>query len=95
MNRKTEVRPTTGHINPFGLRLQPELKAKLEAAAQRNGRSLNTEIALRLELTVKAEETTSDEIDRQIGVELDFLRSELTRLNQEVASLKQKVSLGS
>lgn len=37
------------NINPFGLRLQPEIKAKLEEAAERNKRSLNAEISARLE----------------------------------------------
>jgi len=37
------------NINPFGLRLQPDLKARLEEAAKQNKRSLNAEIAARLE----------------------------------------------
>ena len=37
------------NINPFGLRLQPDLKARLEAAAAENKRSLNAEISARLE----------------------------------------------
>jgi hypothetical protein len=37
------------NINPFGLRLQPELKAQLEEAAKHNKRSLNAEISARLE----------------------------------------------
>lgn len=37
------------NINPFGLRLQPDLKTQLEAAAEKNKRSLNAEISARLE----------------------------------------------
>lgn len=37
------------NINPFGLRMQPELRAKLEESARANGRSLNAEITARLE----------------------------------------------
>lgn len=37
------------NINPFGLRLQPELKAQLEQAASKNKRSLNAEITARLQ----------------------------------------------
>lgn len=37
------------NINPFGLRLQPNLKARLEASAKENKRSLNAEISSRLE----------------------------------------------
>lgn len=49
MAKKTEVRAPTGHINPFGLRMQPELRARLEEAAAEAGRSLNAEIIGRLE----------------------------------------------
>lgn len=37
------------NITPFGLRLQPSLKRRVEEAAKANGRSLNSEIAARLE----------------------------------------------
>ena len=37
------------NINPFGLRMQPTLKARIEEAAQANHRSLNAEITARLE----------------------------------------------
>lgn len=37
------------NINPFGLRLQPDLKARVEAAAASNHRSINAEIVARLE----------------------------------------------
>jgi hypothetical protein len=37
------------NIAPFGLRLQPDLRAKLEAQAQKVPRSLNAEISERLE----------------------------------------------
>lgn len=37
------------NINPFGLRLQPHLRSRLEAAAEANKRSLNAEISARLE----------------------------------------------
>ncbi|MDY4297542.1 MULTISPECIES: Arc family DNA-binding protein [unclassified Xanthomonas] len=51
MTKKTETRPSTAAINPFGLRMQPELRERLEAAANEAGRSLNAEIAERLELS--------------------------------------------
>lgn len=40
------------NINPFGLRLQPDVKQRLEEAAERNKRSLNAEISARLEHTL-------------------------------------------
>lgn len=36
-------------INPFGLRMPPELRQKVEDAAKQSGRSLNAEIVERLE----------------------------------------------
>lgn len=44
------------HIPPFGLRMLPDLKTRIEAAAKANGRSLNSEIAARLEWSLQAEE---------------------------------------
>lgn len=41
-------------IAPFGLRMPPEMKSTIEAAAQRNGRSMNAEIVARLEASLKA-----------------------------------------
>lgn len=42
------------NINPFGLRMQPALRAKVEEAAKQNHRSLNAEIVARLEETFSA-----------------------------------------
>lgn len=36
-------------IAPFGLRMPPELKARIEAEARANGRSINTEVISRLQ----------------------------------------------
>ncbi len=53
MAKKTETRPSTATINPFGLRMQPELREQLEAAASESGRSLNAEITARLEASFR------------------------------------------
>lgn len=37
------------NINPFGLRMQPELRHKVEEAAKQNRRSLNAELIARIE----------------------------------------------
>lgn len=37
------------NINPFGLRMQPDLREMIERSAERNHRSLNAEIVARLE----------------------------------------------
>lgn len=49
MAKKEIGRSPTAHIPPFGLRLQPDLKERIEAAAKANGRSMNAEIVSRLE----------------------------------------------
>lgn len=43
------------NITPFGLRMQPDLKAKVEEAARTNNRSLNSEIVARLEYSFQPE----------------------------------------
>jgi len=53
MAKKTETRPATAAINPFGLRMQPELREQLENAATVAGRSLNAEINARLEASFR------------------------------------------
>lgn len=45
-------------VNPFGLRMPPELKEELEVLAEQNRRSLNAEIIVRLEDSVKREGQT-------------------------------------
>ncbi len=40
------------NIPPFGLRMQPDLKARVEEASRANNRSLNAEIIDRLETTL-------------------------------------------
>lgn len=40
-------------INPFGLRMNAELKQKLVLAAKNNKRSLNAEIIVRLERSLE------------------------------------------
>ena len=45
----TTTTAPTGLIAPFGLRMLPELRAKVEAAARKSGRSMNAEITTRLQ----------------------------------------------
>jgi hypothetical protein len=42
-------------IAPFGVRMPPDLKARLAAEAMRNGRSLNTEVVARLAASLRDE----------------------------------------
>jgi hypothetical protein len=48
MKKDTRVRD----INPFGLRMQAELKERLDREAKINGRSLNAEIVERLRVSL-------------------------------------------
>ncbi|WP_126242307.1 Arc family DNA-binding protein [Burkholderia gladioli] len=68
-------------IVPFGLRLQPELKSRLEAEAAANNRSLNAEIAERLEasLAQPAGTAESDAIAKLL-IENKTLRQEMMKL---------------
>jgi plasmid stability protein len=43
-------------IAPFGVRMPPELKARLLAEALRNGRSMNTEVVARLAASLSDQE---------------------------------------
>ena len=40
-------------VNPFGLRMPPEVKEELEKLAEQNRRSLNAEIVVRLEESIR------------------------------------------
>lgn len=48
------------NINPFGLRMQPDLKARIEEAADKNRRSINAEIVARLEATFAIDEALDE-----------------------------------
>ncbi|GAA5785644.1 Arc family DNA-binding protein [Chitiniphilus shinanonensis] len=49
MKKPNTTTAPTGNIAPFGLRMLPELREKIELAAKENGRSMNAEIVQRLE----------------------------------------------
>jgi hypothetical protein len=49
--QKAVMSESEKRIPPFGLRLPPDLKEKVQAAAKANNRSMNAEIAVRLERT--------------------------------------------
>lgn len=45
--------PMSREINPFGVRMPPELKSALDKQARKNGRSLNMEIVERLTKSIE------------------------------------------
>ncbi len=65
-------------INPFGVRMPPEVKAELEKLAEQNRRSLNAEIVVRLEESIMREKErwlTEENLRRIVGEELDKRRN--------------------
>ena len=75
------------NITPFGLRLQPEFKRRVEEAARTSGNSLNAEIAQRLEASLVA-----DESRQEVREEVTALRGEVEDLREEVRSLRRLVN---
>ncbi|WP_313416060.1 Arc family DNA-binding protein [Stenotrophomonas sp.] len=90
MARKLETRPATGHINPFGLRMQPELKERLEEAASESGRSLNAEIVARLEESFVGDGRqvvfTPDTMSLLLRSRLESLKGMISTLQEEIAA---------
>lgn len=82
-------------IVPFGLRLQPELKAALEASASQNGRSLNAEIASRLEdsLHSRASLDSVDAIAKKAFKTIGELSDRLTALEEAASAAKSASAL--
>ena len=87
MNQKNSTRPPTAHIAPFGVRMQPELKQRLEEAAKESGRSMNAEIVARLEGSLDPSKQDAD---------IDMLMKSITELRREVkrlAVIKSRVTI--
>ncbi|MDQ5770828.1 MULTISPECIES: Arc family DNA-binding protein [Thiothrix] len=64
-------------VNPFGLRMPPEVKEELEKLAEQNRRSLNAEIIVRLEESIRREKDkciSEDGLRRIVSEELDKRR---------------------
>lgn len=62
---------------PFPLRLEPETRAKLEALAKANGRSLNAQLTLIVESALQGE----PEIKGLMG---DAMREEVRKIAREI-----------
>ncbi|MGO7210251.1 Arc family DNA-binding protein [Rhizobium ruizarguesonis] len=60
---KKPIQPKIGSIAPFGLRMMPDLREKLEGAAFRNGRSMNAEIVSRLSESLEMDEAMDEGIN--------------------------------
>ncbi|MBS7542519.1 Arc family DNA-binding protein [Ancylobacter oerskovii] len=87
MSAKKPKDEKIGNIAPFGLRMMPDLRERIEAAARENGRSMNAEIVARLEASFEAEE-----VDEQSRYEADFERY-AERIAQDAAAKAAAQSL--
>ena len=74
----------------YPLRLEPETRAKLEAIAKANGRSLNTQIVMMLEIQMQSEEVPAmnDDLEERIR---QIVRQEAMQIvREELASKARK-----
>lgn len=77
-------------INPFGVRMQDELKEKLTREAKINGRSLNAEIVDRLKKSFEpAIRTTGDYKVEQIGAQ--FIAPDLTDIERKLLTVFRRL----
>jgi hypothetical protein len=89
----------TGQIAPFGLRMLPELREKIETAARSNGRSMNAEIVSRLEASFAELGGVADVVDFTVHPSpAAFASPEGTLLTQGikmlVEQLRQQIDAG-
>ncbi len=80
MNDTKNSRPATGHLAPFGLRLQPDLKQRLMDSANQSGRSLNAELVARLEASYA---NTPDDKYRELVASFSESMERITSLQQK------------
>lgn len=82
----TEERKPMANIPPFGLRMQPDLKAKVEDAARANNRSLNAEIIARLEESLDGNEHVWSTIN-DVAETLEKVQKTLERIAPQVDAM--------
>ena len=80
------TKTATSHIAPFGLRMQPELKQKLEDSARANNRSMNAELVARLEASFVTHEGMNTELH---ALFFDLLKQTEARLMQKIEDAKK------
>ncbi|WP_404299821.1 Arc family DNA-binding protein [Alicycliphilus denitrificans] len=85
---KTTTAPT-GSIAPFGLRMLPELKEKIEEAARANGRSMNAEITARLQQSFETD-SAIEQVAFEHGFEATGLKLEIERLSKLLEAQKTR-----
>lgn len=73
-------------IPPYGLRMPPELKERVQAAAEANNRSMNAEIVSRLEATFLAETEGQGMTEKEI---LAASRAFIDDIERRIAALEE------
>ena len=73
-------------INPFGLRMPPELRQRLEQAIQESGRSMNAEIVHRLEESLNVKKFDA----MATGAKIDVIHKLVESLVYSPSSATQK-----
>lgn len=85
MTNPHNTRRPTSHIAPFGVRMPPDLKERLERVASASDRSLNAEIVQRLERSLEADEKSGAAPAATLGKAIDLAPD--PRLAQMLADL--------
>lgn len=87
---KDDSRPLTRDLAPFGVRMPPDLKERVESAAKANNRSMNAEIVATLEKEYPAPITGISNYDAiynlmsYIYSSMDHIRAASTELEQDL-----------
>lgn len=90
MIKSNDLDTPVAAIPPFGVRMQPELKRRLEEVARKNGRSLNSEIVSRLEKSL--DEPIKGKTEKSfLMAEVETLRHQIRFQNTERQELEAKV----
>lgn len=81
------------NITPFGLRMQPDLKARIAEAAKQNSRSMNAEIVARLSRSFWIEERleTKQMLHESSAMMVDEYAKLYEGLRDEIVALKEAV----
>ena len=96
MMNETQAVTKSPLMPPFGLRLRPELRAKIEQAAGQNRRSVNSEIVSRLEQSFEQNSLFEDQDTvpsspqaREALARVEAVEVEVARLKEQFAALKK------
>lgn len=86
MRKNDDADMPVANITPFGLRLQPGLKRRVDEAAKANGRSINAEIAARLDASFAGTEKEGDDLGQRVKAlerELETVQKQMRWLENE------------